>query len=189
MDEAVCVECLRGEPPFAWSVAAGFYGGTLRRAIHLLKYHEKAALAEPLGVLLAQNLGEPSSALFEKGGKEPQFDAVIPVPLHRSRLRARGFNQAERLARVVARERGWQLDTTALQRTKATRSQTTLSGEARRENMRGAFAVVMPQAVVGKSILLIDDVLTTTSTVAECARVLQEAGARRVCVATLARGG
>jgi predicted amidophosphoribosyltransferase len=107
-DRLVCVGCEEGpEPPFAWSQAMGQYTGTLRRAIHSLKYDGKTALAPPLGRLLAQSLrATPSPLLPPPADDRPAFDAVVPVPLHPSSLRHRGFNQAERIARVLAHATG-----------------------------------------------------------------------------------
>lgn len=187
----VCDACENGpEPSFAWSQAMGRYEGILRTAIHRLKYDGKTALAEPLGLLLARSLDEPCSPLLYDpvSDRTLTFDLVVPVPLHPARLRERGFNQAERLARVVARERGWRLEPHGLRRIRSTRSQTKLSPEERASNVRGAFVAPEPALFFDKTVLIIDDVLTTTATLAECARVAREAGASRVCIQALARG-
>lgn len=189
--EIVCPHCAEGpEPPFAWSQAVCPYRGTMRRAIHRLKYDGRAALAEPLGEMLAEHMRRHPSPLFPPQSDEntPAFDLVVPIPLHSSRFRQRGFNQAERIARVVAREFDRQLEPTGLVRVRATGSQTRLSLEERAANMRGAFAASRHVGYTGKSVLLVDDVLTTTATTREAAQVLLEAGARRVCVVALARG-
>lgn len=187
-ERRVCASCENGpEPPYTWSQAMGHYGGTLLRAIHRFKYEGKSALALPLGTLLAHSLDSPPSPLL---AAEPSgFDAVVPVPLHPSRLRYRGFNQAERLARIVAQKRGWRLDTDGVRRTRRTTSQTNLTREARAVNVRGAFAAQEPQRYHNQRVLIVDDVLTTMATTGEVARVVQEAGAKRVCVVALARGG
>jgi ComF family protein len=116
---------------------------------------------------------------------------VIPVPLHKSKHRQRGFNQAELIARAalksLAAPERYQLATDILQRRRETHSQIGLTSHQRRENMRGAFAVTRTQEVTGKIVLLVDDVYTTGTTVSECARVLRRAGAREVRVATVAR--
>lgn len=190
-DRLVCEACEAGpEPPFAWSQAAGQYTGTLRRAIHRLKYDGKTALALPLGQLLAQSLDRsptPLLPLSPEAGR-PAFDAVVPVPLHPTRLRQRGFNQAERIGHVLCQERGWRLDAEGLRRVRRTRSQTILSPRDRALNVQDAFAAREPMRFAGQSVLLLDDVLTTLATVRECARVVREAGAVRVCVAALAQG-
>jgi competence protein ComFC len=187
----VCVSCASGsEPPFEWSQAMGRYLDTLRRAILRLKYHRKTALALPLGRLLARSLDTPLSPLLPVSllPDKPAFDAVVPVPLHPSRLRERGFNQAELLAQVVARERGWRVDTDGLRRVRRTRSQTNLSPSERAANVQGAFVARSPLYFSHQSILLLDDVLTTTATLRECAKVVREAGATRVCIVALASG-
>ena len=112
---------------------------------------------------------------------------VVPVPLHPRRLRRRGFNQSLLLARRISRQCSLPLDFTSLRRIRATVPQTELSAAERRKNIRGAFAVLRPQAVAKKDILLIDDVFTTGATVEECAKVLLKAGADRVDVLTFAR--
>jgi ComF family protein len=188
----VCVACEQGpEPPFDWSQAMGRYQSTLRHAILRLKYHRKTALALPLGRLLAHSLDSPPSPLFSmpSASEKPAFDVIVPVPLHPARLRERGFNQAELLARVVARERGWRIDTTSLRRIRRTRTQTDLSPSDRAANVRGAFTVAAPLAFASQSVLILDDVLTTTATLRECARIVREAGATRVCIVALASGG
>jgi ComF family protein len=156
----------------------------MRELIHLLKYDH----VRPAAALLGRMLAEVIAGLAEA------FDGplvVIPVPLHRSKLRQRGFNQSEAIARAALKLHPAALDVrpnvSALVRCKNTDSQTGLTPAQRRENMRGAFAVVRPDDVCGRDVLLIDDVMTTGTTASECARVLRRAGATRVFVATVAR--
>jgi len=114
---------------------------------------------------------------------------VVPVPLHARKLRQRGFNQAEMIARAALKltaAQRFELQT-VLERTRETQSQIGLSRHQRRENLRGAFAVTAPEEIRGRDVLLVDDVFTTGTTVSECARVLRRAGAAKVCVATVAR--
>jgi competence protein ComFC len=185
-DRMVCLSCELSEPPFVWTYALGKYDGSLRRAIHRMKFDRKSALAKPLGNLLADSLNALPSFLFSQS---PAFDCVVPVPLHLSRLKKRGFNQSERLAGVVAQKRGWQLDTHNLRRTQFTRPQASVTDRSERlANIAGAFEAADPVGFQGRSVLLVDDVLTTLGTARECARVLKNAGAKRVCVAALARG-
>ncbi len=185
-DQIVCAACVMSAPPFAWTHALGRYDDTLMHAIHRLKYERKTALARPLGLLLASSIGSCTRLVSEE---YPAFDCMVPVPLHPSRLRQRGFNQSELLAKVIAQEHGWQLDTRNLKRVRFTRQQATITAYSERlANILGAFQTSEPLAFQGKSVLLIDDVLTTLGTVRECARVLRNAGAKRVCVAALARG-
>ncbi|MFP3982193.1 MAG: ComF family protein [Desulfurivibrionaceae bacterium] len=112
---------------------------------------------------------------------------IIPVPLHKKRLRHRGYNQALLLAQALFPLERAKIDPFVLRRDKDTGPQTSLSGRQRRRNPIGAFRVAEPEKIEGRSILLIDDVLTTGTTVNECARVLSRAGAERVEVFTLAR--
>jgi ComF family protein len=155
--------------------------------VHLLKYKHVKPAADFLGALIA----ESATVLLPQMGEEI---LVVPVPLYKGKLRERGFNQAEMLAhatvsRLSKQTKGkkFELKTSALFRRRATESQVGMTREQRKTNLRGAFAVPRKNAVKGKEILLIDDVLTTGATVGECARVLRRAGATQVWVATAAR--
>ncbi|MFZ0294436.1 MAG: ComF family protein, partial [Candidatus Sulfotelmatobacter sp.] len=180
-----CGLCRRIEPPFARAVAYGSYEGGLRELIHLLKYASVRPAAKVLGRMLAEAIEE----------LEPEFQSealtVVPVPLHRGRIRQREFNQAETIARfaikLMAVPERFTLCADALERRRDTLSQTGLTSHQRRENVRGAFAAAHPEVVNGHEVLLVDDVYTTGATVSECARVLRRAGATKVWVATVAR--
>jgi ComF family protein len=115
-----------------------------------------------------------------------QIDLVVPVPLHRRRLAERGFNQAEKIGEIVSKYLGVSLED-VVKRKRATRQQAKLGRSERLQNMQDAF-VLKNNIVVGKNILLIDDVLTTGSTLNECAKVLRDSGAQTVLAFTLARG-
>lgn len=116
--------------------------------------------------------------------------ALFPVPLHAGKRRQRGFNQTELVAveavKFIGNKR-FRLETGALARHRNTESQIGLTRHQRRENMRGAFAVIKRDAVKGREILLVDDVFTTGTTVSECSKVLLRAGASKIWVATIAR--
>lgn len=114
-------------------------------------------------------------------------DLIVPVPLHRQRLRWRGFNQSAALARAVGRVAHRRVDPLVLSRVRATPSQVGLGVSERRRNVRGAFAVRRPDGLRGCSVLLVDDVMTTGATADACARALLSAGAQSVRVAVLAR--
>jgi len=168
-------------PPFQKAVAYGTYEGALRDLIHLFKYQHVKSAASLLGNFLNRALAE--TAL-------PVDLLVVAVPLAKTRRRDRGFNQAEEIARAFVRRRrsaGIELNTASLVRTRDTASQTGLTRHQRRLNLRGAFAVTQPERIKGRSILLVDDVMTTGTTAGECARVLLRAGAKKVFVATVAR--
>jgi ComF family protein len=115
---------------------------------------------------------------------------VVPVPLHSSKLRQRGFNQAELIVNHALkgmRTGRMRLNSKLLERVRITQSQIGLSRHQRRENLRGAFSIANAQGLTGREVLLVDDVFTTGTTVSECARVLRRAGASNVYVATVAR--
>jgi ComF family protein len=118
---------------------------------------------------------------------DDQYDVVVPVPLHRRRLRWRGFNQAALLAAEVAQRLDCRLDTTSLVRVVATAPQTANDLESRRRNVRRAFTVKRSDRIANLRVLLVDDVMTTGATANECARTLRAAGAHSVDVFTLAR--
>ena len=161
----------------------GLYARNLRKAILQLKFHGREYLGHRLGALLArawEALPETDSAI------------VAPVPLHPSRKRERGFNQAELLARGLVRslrkeESGLRLVAGSLRRTRATVPQVGLSVSARRENVSGVFSVGRPEDVRNRTVVLVDDVMTTGATLSACAAALKRAGAARVLALSLAR--
>jgi len=165
---------LRG---FDHAASFGLYDGALRKLIHLYKYSGMKPLARTLAVLMerAISIDEP-------------FDAVVAVPLHWRKRWSRGFNQAELLARHVAKKRGIPaLD--VLLRRRATDVQAGLAIAGRRRNVAGAFALrkKTEPRITGKKILLIDDVMTTGATASACASALKRGGAKSVSLLTLAR--
>ncbi|MBE0598511.1 MAG: ComF family protein, partial [Desulfuromonadales bacterium] len=172
-----CEACLRRPPAFAWVSALGLYQESLREAVHRFKFEGAIGLDRAL----ARLLGEAVAA--ERPGYVP--DLIVPVPLHRRRLRQRSYNQALLLARQLGR--CWRVPVAArmLVRTRATVPQQGLSAEARRHNLGGAFR--LQEEVAGRKILLLDDVLTTGATVDECSRLLRRGGAAEIGVAVLGR--
>lgn len=186
-----CTECLRMEPPFQRALAYGSYEGGLRELIHLLKYERVRPAAAVLGRMLGEAVTELVPEFSSPGRTEGgEFPVLVPVPLHESKERQRGFNQSELIARAMLKSLAGTpltVNASALRRNRATESQTGLSRGQRRANLRGAFAVVRSNEVAGRDILIVDDVYTTGTTVAECARVLRRAGANRIWVATVAR--
>jgi len=180
-----CGMCRRVEPAFTRAVAYGSYDGGLRELLHLLKYED----VRPAAAVLGRMLGEAIRRLEPDFGDRPVL--VVPVPLHREKLRRRGFNQAELLAgqavASIGKNSRMKLNTRVLTRRRATQSQTGLTRHQRRQNVRGAFVVSRPEKIQKREVLLIDDVFTTGTTLSECARVLRRAGASKVWVATVAR--
>ena len=157
----------------------------MRDLIHILKYQRVRPAAKVLGRMLAEVI-----VGFEPFWADARL-VVIPVPLFAAKLRQRGFNQAELIAHAAlrllrSRER-YALEKDVLERSRDTQSQTGLTPHQRRENLRGAFRVTTRDKILGRDLLLVDDVFTTGATVSECARVLRRAGAARVWVATVAR--
>lgn len=156
---------------------AALYEGAVAEGIKLLKFHDKPRLARPLGALLLEH----AAGHIDTGS----YDLISPVPLHRVRLRERGYNQSALLAEEVSKgfpgARVWH----GLKRIRPTRTQSKLAGKRRRENVKGAFAVEGDEAL-GKRILLIDDVVTSGGTVNECAKALRRAGASEVDVLAVA---
>jgi len=174
-----CGACLATPPRFAAARAAVLFDGVARDLIHRFKYDRKVHLARPLTLLAQEALATFAATIGA--------DLLIPVPLHRRRLRERGFNQAVLLGRPLAKAWNIPLVVNNLQRIRWTEPQVTLSATEREANVRGAFALAVPAAVRGKKIVLLDDVYTTGSTVAECSRVLRQAGAEGIYVITVAR--
>ena len=174
--EGRCGLCRSGLRGFDAAYCFGSYEGTLRELIHLYKYAGIRTLSQPLGDLLGRALPI-----------EEHFDAVTAVPLHWRKQWHRGFNQSELLARAMARRRGVPV-VRALRRARSTAAQAGLSNSDRRRNVSAAFrAVGGVQKLAGKRVLLIDDVMTTGSTAAACARALKQAGVAKVVLLTVAR--
>ncbi len=174
-----CGYCCQAPPPFAAARAAVQFDGPVRELIHRFKYGKKVQHCRPLALLAARQLGAFAAAC--------SADLIMPVPLHLKRLRERGFNQAVLLADALARQWRLPLSRDMLRRIRWTEPQINLSAAERRENVRGAFAVRDAAAVENRRVILVDDVCTTGSTVAECARTLRKTGASEVFVVTVAR--
>ncbi|MBW8882460.1 MAG: ComF family protein [Asticcacaulis sp.] len=173
---ALCSGCAEKPFPFVKTRAACLYDEASRGIILGFKHGDRLDHAP----MLVRWLERAGADLW------PDADAIVPVPLHRSRLRTRRYNQAAELARPLARRLGRDYLPDALIRTRATRPQSN-SPDARWENVRTAFALRPGANVADKRIVLIDDVFTTGATLRACARVLREAGAAQVTAAVLAR--
>ena len=168
----VCEECKNVDFGFESAKAALKYEGVGKKIVHALKYHGYKQVVERLATpLMLQAIGDD------------RFDAVVPVPLHRARLRRRGFNQAELLARGVAQKLNASVSDT-LEVVRSTRDQVELSAAQRRANVSGAYEAKDP---LHGRLLLIDDVFTTGATMNACALTLVRAGAKEVHALSLCR--
>jgi len=177
----ICARCRAKPPAFRLARAVFDFDGPARHAIHRLKYRQKSALAPRLAPFFVSAIGQdPFLRAFD-----PHF--LVPVPLHRARLKKRGFNQSFLLATELSRLIGVPTRP-LLRRTRNTPPQVGLKGEARTKNVRGAFSTSDQFApFAGARLLLIDDVFTTGATLSEAAKALRKAGASEVCALTLAR--
>ena len=172
----ICGECIKKRPPFDRAASLYHYRGGLSEAIRAFKYKKKGSLAATLGDLLAAH---PIT--------RENYDIIIPVPLHITRLRERGFNQAMLIAKHLAGRLSLQVDPFILERVRPTPPQASMKRKERIKSIRGAFALKKGNKIKEKNILLIDDVYTTGATVMECSRVLKKGGAAKINVLTLAR--
>jgi len=178
--EFTCTNCHDLELAFEFARSAVLAHGTVLDIIHRYKYQRALWFESFLGDLLVR-----------KARTDPQrqsWDALVPVPLYPARERHREFNQAQRLARLLGRALNLPVQAQWLRRVRPTRTQTQLSRSDRADNMRAAFELHRSARVAGLRCVLVDDVFTTGATTSECARVLKQAGARSVCVWTVARG-
>jgi len=171
-----CIRCMDSPLPVEWCDAWGHYRGSLERLLHAFKFERHDFLDDPLSELL-------EFVIRNRGDLD--FDSIVPVPMHRSKLRQRGYNQAELLARALARRLRIHCDAASLRKRIDRRPQSTLPRSERARNVRGAF-VASPRSR-DRSILLVDDVCTTAETLRACAKALIAAGAARVCAVVVAK--
>ena len=170
-----CGYCLKDEPAFKRAGSFGTYDGALKKAINLFKYYNVKRLSVPLSEIMLLS-------------RMPQVETVIPVPLYIKRLRQRGFNQSALIAGHMASCMGAEPVIGSLIKIRDTMPQVGLSSAERRKNIRNAFEIRNGELIRNKSVLLIDDVITTGATAGECSRVLKKAGAGEVYVMALAYG-
>ena len=175
-DAESCAACLAQPSPVDRMRAAVAYGEIARSLALRLKYGRKTALAATMARFMAVHLGD-----------YPPDSVLMPVPLHRRRLWGRGFNQAMLIARALAETNVLRVECRTLVRTRATPPLKAMSMAQRRRTVSGAFALAAGRQVAGRTIILVDDVLTTGSTASACARVLKRAGAERVELISWAR--
>lgn len=173
----LCGPCNHAPPPFERSIIPFRYAPPLDHLLQQLKFHQRLHLAPLLGELLAE-------AVMARN--EPKPELILPVPLHRNRLRERGYNQAIELARPLVQQLAIPFAHDRLKRLRHTAAQTSLKGKERRKNLRGAFAVTgkLPGRVA-----VLDDVVTTGATVSELARSLKRSGVETVEIWAIARAG
>jgi ComF family protein len=161
-----CIACAGTPSALERAIALAEFDGLAREAVHVLKYHGRHAIAPLLGRVMADPV------------RQIEVDLVVPVPLHRSRRRARGYDQSALLAKTLARTLDVPFQEDALKRVRPTEQQARLDARARRENVAGAF--LGSRGMDGQTVLLVDDVLTTGATIEAAATTLKEAGAGKV---------
>jgi len=174
-EAALCGRCIRQLPEYHYARSLFLYEGDIVALIHQLKFSEKISYARSIGEMLSPLLDADDLP-----------DCFLPVPLHVSRLRQRGFNQSIEITRVLASKTAIPIEIDAVERQRRTAPQTDLDARQRQKNVRGVFRV-SSQVLLYKHVLIIDDVMTTGATVNELARVLKKHGVERVGVLCIAR--
>lgn len=172
----ICGRCLNRPPPFDEALCAFRYDFPLDRLLVNLKFHARLGFARATGDLLAD---------YVRAHRQIAPDALVPMPLHRERLRRRGFNQATEIARRLGKRLALPVLTGVCVRRRPTSAQSALSAAARQRNVRGAFAVAAPLPY--RRLAIVDDVMTTGATATEAARALRAAGADTVVLWSVAR--
>jgi len=175
----LCAGCLNQPQTFidnTWSLFQYLY--PVNRLIQHMKFNQGLNIANHLGGMLSKLLPNESSALP---------DCIMPVPLHSSRLISRGYNQSVEIARPLSRQLGVKLDISSCKRVRATAPQADLPAKKRKQNVRNAFSV--SKKINYSHVLLVDDVITTGSTINELARMLSLAGVEQIDALTVARAG
>lgn len=176
----VCFACSAETPSFDAARSAARYDGVVGEALRQLKYEQALWLAADLADLL--------KICLEAEYPQRAFDLIVPVPLFLTRRRDRGYNQSKLLARALARRLGVRMDARALRRIRPTATQTHLTAKQRLSNVNNAFQLGRGKRLAGRSVLLVDDVMTTGATVNACAKALKKGGCASVHVVTVARG-
>ena len=174
-NEVLCGSCIQKAPAFDYAHSLFRYEGDVIRLVHQLKFGEKIGFSRTIGEMLLMQL--------LKTNEKP--DCILPVSLHKSRLRQRGFNQSIEISRVLAKNLVIPIEHTAVVRHRSTAAQSGLNAKQRQKNIKGAFSVVAKLNY--KHVLIVDDVMTTGATVNELARVLKKNNVERVGVLSIAR--
>lgn len=177
--ETLCGACLLNPPGYDRLVSCVHFTGAVRKSLHRYKFRGRSDLAAPFGKMLSKRLIADNCT---------DFDVVIPVPLSKNRLRERGYNQSALLAKEIAKQFSCEYDETALFRKKDTARQSSLAYKYREFNVRGAFALKTNAPIMGKRVLLVDDIFTTGATARAAAFPLLKCAAS-VTVCTVARAG
>ena len=175
----LCDACAVSPPRYGKLRSIAFYHTTLQQAIHLFKFEKKRVFAQPLVQLINTHI--PSDCDIA------EYDFVLPIPIHRKRLRERGFNQAALLADGIAKAEDIPVLVDTLVRKRHTVAQSSLDSAARQQNIVGAFEVRNPDIISGKRLLVIDDVFTTGATIREAVSELWTADPAEIDILTLAR--
>ena len=175
----LCDACATSPPRYGQLRTVALYQTTLQQAIHLFKFEKKKVFAEHLIQLINAHIPVDCDVAT--------YDFVLPIPIHKKRLRERGFNQATLLADGIAKAAGVPVLTNTLVRKRHTVAQSSLDREARQQNIVGAFDVLDPDIIRGKRLLVIDDVFTTGATIREAVNELWTADPAEIDVLTLAR--
>ncbi|MGB9765530.1 MAG: ComF family protein [Candidatus Saccharicenans sp.] len=178
-EKAICLKCYESPPVFSQHRSLGPYAGALKEIIILFKYRGYEVLSKTLSLTLYNN--------FQKGNLFSGIDFIVPIPLHRQKYKTRGFNQAELLTKNLSILSGRPWLKNILVKIKNTPAQVSLEAQEREKNLKGAFAIRKPEKIEGQTLLLVDDVFTTGSTINECARILRQNGAREVRALTIAQ--
>ncbi len=184
----ICRVCQKFPPQFDRGFSVCLYEGVLKECLHKFKYQGKTALKKTFGRMVSSFINEnilKTLPDISEEGKKNLFDCIIPVPLHITRMRERGFNQSELLAIEVCKSLDISLKTNILKRKRFTKSQILLTKKQRRKNVRDAFIARTDKTI--KSVILLDDIMTTGSTLDECSRTLRQAGIEFICAVVVAR--
>ena len=177
--DGVCNVCATNPPRFGKLRTVAFYDAILQRIIHLYKFEKRRSLAKHLSYMMVNHLPKDCNL--------KEYDYILPIPIHKKRLRERGFNQSTLIAQGISNEIGIDICTDAIVRSKNTSPQSSLTRDARQTNVVGAFEIKNRNLIRGKRILILDDVFTTGATVNEAVNILWNEDPIEIDVLTLAR--
>ena len=176
--EEYCYDCKKTEHYYEWGRSLWIHKAPVNEAIYAFKYKNRRCYGEVFARELAK--------VYGKRLKEQNVELIIPIPLHKSRRRERGYNQTEIIAKYLGDYTGIEVDHTSLVRNKKTSPQKRYSDKERKKNMKNAFA--LKKKIDAENVVLIDDIYTTGSTIDEAARILKKSGVSNVCFLTISVG-